>query len=358
MLIFLAGFLLIFYFFILIHLFRQKNYTAAALKNHEVKFSIIIAAKNEEKNLPFLFDSLKKLNYPADLFEIIIVDDSSYDNTPVLLKDFVESFDNIKSLKAVNKKFPGKKGALEIGIVNAVYPFIIITDADCRPQKNWLKSFEKNFLSGNEIVLGAAPLNYNGKIVSKISAFENLKNSILSFAAADAGFPYTAAARSFGFTKKAYEKLNGYSNTIETLSGDDDLIIREAVKKNLKIGTITSADAFVFSDAKENLNEYLKQKSRHTKTSLYYLPKHQALLAAWHLTNLFFLISPFLIFFNFYFIFLFVIKFAGDFVYIKSLQKKFGYHFKNVEIIYLNIFYEIFLVIHFLNALFTKDKWK
>ena len=50
--------------------------------------------------------------------------------------------------------------------------------------------------------------------------------------------PYCASARSFGFKKSSFEKIKGYSNTVETLSGDDDLLLREAVKNNLKVGAI------------------------------------------------------------------------------------------------------------------------
>ena len=43
------------------------------------KFSIIVPFRNEEKNLPKLLKSISKLNYPKDLFEIILVDDFSTD---------------------------------------------------------------------------------------------------------------------------------------------------------------------------------------------------------------------------------------------------------------------------------------
>ena len=43
----------------------------------KTKFSIIVPFRNEAENLPKLLDSFSKLNYPADFFEVILVDDDS-----------------------------------------------------------------------------------------------------------------------------------------------------------------------------------------------------------------------------------------------------------------------------------------
>ena len=43
----------------------------------KTKFSIIVPFRNETENLPQLLNSFSKLNYPADLFEVVLVDDAS-----------------------------------------------------------------------------------------------------------------------------------------------------------------------------------------------------------------------------------------------------------------------------------------
>src|SRR3970040_1030625 len=47
----------------------------------QVRISIIVAAKNEAGNIPQLLRSIEKLDYPSELFEVIIVDDNSSDET-------------------------------------------------------------------------------------------------------------------------------------------------------------------------------------------------------------------------------------------------------------------------------------
>jgi cellulose synthase/poly-beta-1,6-N-acetylglucosamine synthase-like glycosyltransferase len=261
-------------------------------------------------------------------------------------------------IKAEEKEFQAKKGALSFGIKEANNPFILITDADCNPEENWLKYFSCKFQDDYDFIFGHAPFYQDNYIVNKISCFENLRSSFLVFFSSKTGFPHSASARNFGFRKSSFERIKGYSNTSETLSGDDDLLLREAVRNRLKIGSILNNGAFVFSSTKTNLNDYLNQRARHTKTSFYYLPGRQLFLSFWHLLNLFFLFSPALIFVNKFFILLFLLKLLVDSIAVKSLQKKFGYRFNMLEILYLQVIYELFLIIHFINALFKKDKWK
>jgi len=327
-------------------------------ENNPVNISIIIAAKNEAKNIDDLIESLKNLNYPAEMFEVIFVDDNSIDGTYDKLKLKTESFKNFLVLELKTLGTNSKREALSFGINYSKYPHILITDADCRPEINWLQAYSSKLNQGYEILFGIAPFYQKKNLVNKVSCFENLRSSLLSFSMALIGFPYTAAARNFGFTKRAFELLGGYSKTKDTLSGDDDLLLREAVKKKMKIGVVTESYSFVYSGSKKTFKEYFQQKARHTQTSFHYIIKHQIMLGFWHLLNLSFLFSPLLMFVNPLLGVLLPAKLIIDTIVVKSHQKKFSYKFSAAEIIYLQIFYEIFLIMHFFNARFSEVKWK
>ena len=131
---------------------RKKSTTS------KPKLSLIIAAKNEEKNINSLFDSLEQLNYPNENFEVIIIDDSSSDKTAELINPRISDKKNYTFIKADNKEFEGKKGALSIGIKNAKYNFIVITDADCKPKTNWLSDLAGGLDYGYDFVFGVAPI--------------------------------------------------------------------------------------------------------------------------------------------------------------------------------------------------------
>ena len=66
---------------------KIKTYVPSG-KIPKTYFSIVVPFRNEAKNLPDLLDSFKRLNYPVDLFEIILVDDFSEDHSQKLIYEW------------------------------------------------------------------------------------------------------------------------------------------------------------------------------------------------------------------------------------------------------------------------------
>jgi len=328
------------------------------LGRSKLNISIIVASKNEATNIPSLVSALLNQNYSKDNFEVIIVDDHSTDNTYSIAEEATKGLDNIKIVKAIDKLFEGKRGALDIGIKLAKYPFILITDADCEPKKEWINSFANNFEKGGEFLFGIAPYKATTSFINLVSRFENLRASIIVFAFAKLGLPYSATARSFGFSKEAFINIGGYKNTTDTLSGDDDLLLREAVNNNLKIGVVTNTDAFVISKTKENISEYVNQKSRHTSTSIHYSLKNKLLLGCWHLLNLISLFSILLVPFGTEFIFPIFIKLVIDIFILNNFQNNFGYKINPLWFIILQINYELNLIYFFVNGFKFSNRWE
>jgi len=323
-----------------------------------LNISIVIAFKNESNNLEKLFSSLSTLNFATDKYEVILVDDGSSDNSYQKASELSKDKNNYQIIKAEKKKYPGKKGALEFAISKARYPYILITDADCMPEKNWLLTYSQKFRREFDLLFGLSPFIQTKNIINKISCFENMRSSVLTFVLAKLGLPYSAAARNLGFKKSSFEKIGGFVNTIETQSGDDDLLIRESVKNKLKIGVVNSKNSSVFTNSKETLREYLNQKARHTKTSHHYLPIHKMILGLWHSANILLLFSILLLPVNILFLLPILIKLISDFIAAKVTQNKFHYSFSNQEIFVYQVFYEVFLVINFLSSLRKNIIWK
>src|SRR5690606_19225461 len=146
-------------------------------------------------------------------------------------------------------------------------------------------------------------------------------------------------------------KLEGFKDTLQTIGGDDDLLLQKAVKNNMKIGVVTSTGSLVYSETKSSFKDYVFQKSRHTKTSFYYSNKTKFFLSLWHTYNLFFLFSPFLTAINPAYLLLFFTKIISDVIIVKSSQKFLRYNFSIFKIIYLQIFYELFIIINFFTAI-------
>jgi cellulose synthase/poly-beta-1,6-N-acetylglucosamine synthase-like glycosyltransferase len=319
----------------------------------EEKFcSVVIAARNEETKIQHVIRSLKLQE--SGCFNLIIADDYSEDNTFLLAKKEANAYTTV-----IRNELPrGKKNSLATGIQLSAEEYILITDADCIPERKWVSSFLRKFSEGYDLLFGIAPLKVNSKLVSRVSAFENMKGFMLSLAGVYFNLPYSAAARSLGFKKNSFEKIGGYKNTMDVPYGDDGLLIREAVKNKLKIGVVTDKGSYVYSNPGETFRDYLEQRKRHTRTSFYYSVKVKISLALWHLINF----TPFILFFFFPLSILFMIpllvKLFFDSVLALIFRKKFGYDFKLHQIIYLQLIYEAFIFLHFFNALCGKVKWK
>lgn len=100
--------------------------------------SIIVPCYNEGETIGKTIESLLDLDYPSDLIEIIVVDDRSKDNSVEVAKRYERKHKNVRVI--VNKRNSG--GAAEptnIGIKNAMYDYIAVTDADSSPSKDALK---------------------------------------------------------------------------------------------------------------------------------------------------------------------------------------------------------------------------
>lgn len=350
--------LILLVFDLIIYSALNKLFRFEELERSDLNISIIIAAKNEAKNIPGLISALLNQSYSKDKFEVIIVDDNSSDNTYKIVEEATRELDNFRIIKAENKLYKGKRGALDVGIKLAKHSYILISDADCEPKREWINSFANNFEKGNDFLFGIAPYKATKSFTNLVSGFENLRASIIVFAFAKLGLPYSATARSFGFSKKAFTNIGGYKNTTETLSGDDDLLLREAVKNNLKIGLVTNSSAFVFSKTKEKFSEYVNQKARHTSTSIHYSLKNKLLLGFWHLLNLISLFSILLSPFGTEFIFPIFIKIVIDVFLLNNFQNNFGYKINPLWFIILQINYELNLVYFFFKGLKFSNRWE
>jgi biofilm PGA synthesis N-glycosyltransferase PgaC len=93
--------------------------------------TILVPTYNEGDIIDFKLDNLKKLTYPKNLTQIIIIDSCSQDKTSEKVKNFSKNHPemNIKILEEKERK--GKSKALNFGLKHATGEVIVVSDADC-----------------------------------------------------------------------------------------------------------------------------------------------------------------------------------------------------------------------------------
>lgn len=251
--------------------------------------SIIICAKNEAENLKTNLPFILKQNYPK--FEIILINDSSSDETLEVMESFANKNNNIKIVDVKsNETFWGnKKFALTLGIKAATNPILLLTDADCKPKTtSWLKQMSAQITNTKKIVLGyGAYAKINRSLLNKLIRFETLLTAMQYFSFAKAGIPFMGVGRNLAYTKETFFNAKGFQNHMQILSGDDDLFINQvATKTNTAI--CFSRESFTISKPKTTFKDWITQKRRHVTTANHYQFKHQFLLALFYSTQFLF----------------------------------------------------------------------
>lgn len=236
-------------------------------------FSIIVPFRNEENNLPQLLKSIKNLDYPTDLYEIILIDDDSEDRSVENIKTFIENgLQHVTILKNNVKSTSPKKEAISMAIKKAKYNWVITTDADCIVPKLWLKSFN-GMIQNTPARLIAAPVNYHD-IASFLDRFQTL--DLLSLIGTTIGCfgikePFLANGANLAYKKELFSELSGFEGSTEIASGDDVFLLQKAVKHNSEdVFYLKTIDATVETKPQRNWNQLVSQRLRWAAKSTHY----------------------------------------------------------------------------------------
>ncbi|MBK7867161.1 MAG: glycosyltransferase [Ignavibacteriales bacterium] len=352
------GFLFAYLFFVFGIIRAPKNLKKRSNNGEAGYFSIVVAARNEENNITSLLESFILIKFPTSNYEIIICDDHSTDATASIVKSYQERIPNLQLVSPSTDSPRGKRAALQAGITIAKHDRVIITDDDCVTQAGWLSELDKCFTSDTQFLIAHAPLIKNSGFVNSISCFENMRSFMLITSSFGWGHPVSATARNMGFRKDIFHAEGGYTPTAGSLGGDDDLLLKNFLDKGYTINLATSPESAVFSHTSNGFRQYFRQKARHTAASKFYSKQSKWILVLWHLPNLYAQSS--ILFLPFFpeVSFTFFIKILFDLILVLSLQKKYNYNFNPFQVVFFQIFYEIFLIINYFTSRFTKFNWK
>ena len=228
--------------------------------------SIIVAARNEAKNLIELIPQLFSQDYPK--FEVIVVDDCSYDNTTDVLLALKAKFETFKTIKVEesNTFSGGKKFAITLGIKGASYENLVFIDADCKPSSNnWLKTIANKFSEGNDVIIGFGGYQQEKSFLNFLIRTDTNINAVDFLSATSLGIPYMAVGRNFAYKKSLFFKHKGFAKHMHLKSGDDDLFLNQ-VASSCKVGYLFTEGANTFSIPKKSFAAWFTQKNRHVST--------------------------------------------------------------------------------------------
>ncbi|HXO39041.1 MAG TPA: glycosyltransferase [Candidatus Acidoferrum sp.] len=128
----------------------------ATIKAHpvsalEICISIVIPALNEERMIGRCLESLTRLAFARERFEVLVVDNGSRDKTLII----AESFKNRLNLKILQQAAVRISALRNLGAKAALGDTLAFLDADCLAPADWLDHIHALAPTGGAGVLGA-----------------------------------------------------------------------------------------------------------------------------------------------------------------------------------------------------------
>jgi len=227
--------------------------------NPGVFVSVIVACRDEEKNIPLLLTDISCQNYPADQFELIIVDDNSSDTT----FNTASEFNWMKNLKILRNAGRGKKKAIKTGTEASSGSLFVTTDADCRLGNNWLKTIVSMHVEYNpEMIIGPVRLENRKGFFKRFQELEFLSLQGVTAGTTIAGDPVMCNGANLAFRKEAYPEHDGNLHD-ELVSGDDVFLLHNIKREHgNKVMWLESPDAMITTRLQETISSFIRQRAR------------------------------------------------------------------------------------------------
>lgn len=248
-------------------LYRRQRFTSEN-EGEKPGVSVIVCARNEQENMDQYLQSLLSQEYPE--YEVIVVDDGSEDETGDVIESYAQQSPRLRRTFIPHNANVGstKKLGLTLAAKAAKYDYLLLTDADCRPEsKYWIEAMMQGFKKPEtEIVLGYGAYFSRETALNRLIRFDTLFNGLHYLGAAATRRPYMGVGRNLAYKKETFFRTGGFTHLMTNRSGDDDLLInRIATRKNTAV--VTVPESVTWSLPKSNLREWMQQKRRHLSVS-------------------------------------------------------------------------------------------
>lgn len=259
----------------------------------EIRFSVLVAARDEAAALPALLADVAAQEFPKENLEVIVVDDYSTDATAAVVADFAaRAAVAVRLLRLAD--FPGagtgKKAALALALAHARHPWVACTDADCRVGPRWLTSFADTLCRrpSLDFLSGPVALCPDGTAWARLQVVEFAGLVGVGAASLALGQPNMCNGANLAYRRAAWAEVGGFAGHHHVASGDDEFLLHALwARRPGSAAFVRHPDATVRTAAAPTVRAFLRQRVRWaSKWRHYRRPDVQALAAGVFLLNL------------------------------------------------------------------------
>ena len=193
------------------------------------RVSILLAARNEEAALPRCLASIRALDYPPHLLEVLLGDDASTDRTRAVAEAAMQGFGGQFEVVPIADTLGlarGKANVLAHLARRASGTVFFVTDADISLPASWLRAMLAYAAPGVGTVTGLTTV-VGAPVLARLQSFDWLVALALMQVASDGGQPMSAMGNNMLVTRAAYLATGGYEAL--PFSVTEDFALFEAV---------------------------------------------------------------------------------------------------------------------------------
>lgn len=257
------------------HFLKSMTEQDAKIEITEYPFvSILIPAHNEEAVIGRTIDSMARLIYPTDKYEIIVINDCSTDNTGKIL---TEKCCKVSQLKVLTLEPPvgakGKSNALNHGLKLSRGEFIAVYDADNTPERRALLYLTQRIISDKNLGAVVGKFRTRNRDVNWLTRFINIET--LSFQ----WLLQASRCQFFGITTIPGTNFIVRSQLLKTIGGWNDQALTEDTELTIRIydegySIYWYPHAVTWEQEPETLKVWLKQRTRWARGNIWLVSRY------------------------------------------------------------------------------------
>ncbi|MGV3708976.1 MAG: glycosyltransferase [Gemmatimonas sp.] len=179
-----------------------------------VPVTVLVSARNEERDLPHCIDSLLALDYPADKLQIVLVNDLSTDRTAAIIDRAASQHAHIVALHTGERPDNGleaKARGIALGFTAATGEWVLITDADGTVRPEWIRHLLGYADAKTGIVGGALVVRPEG-LLGKVERMAWAFLQTFNFGMTGWGAPIVSVGPNMGIRRALYQQAGGLEN--------------------------------------------------------------------------------------------------------------------------------------------------
>jgi cellulose synthase/poly-beta-1,6-N-acetylglucosamine synthase-like glycosyltransferase len=261
-------------------LLRKYNKTFINIHEYEprygadVKVSVIIPARNEEKNIGPCIDALNRQVGINTKPEIIVVDDHSDDNTSSIALSRSATVINLKD-ESLESTIAFKKMAIATGIKYSTGDIILTTDADCIVPHHWISAMVGVMADTRAVmVTGPVRMTPSNTILSRFQALDFAILQGITAASVHSGYHDMSSGANLGYRKDAFFEVKGFEGIDDIATGDDMLLMQKISRKFPgRISYVYSRKAIVDTHTEPSWAAFFRQRIRWSSKATRYEDK-------------------------------------------------------------------------------------